>query len=311
MVNVLPVLYDQQNIYNSQLNPSTVHATNTALSRFFQRYLMLKLFSRYEFELPETWDEDYFRYVLFTIGFIGVMNTDKFGVICQHGTVSGYNIYYRPTRLLVSNPALRRSYDLTINENCSIIKLSPDWRGAYDLVQLYADQMAICMEAFGVNAINSKFAFVFAAENKTMAETMKKMFDQIAGGNPAAFVVDKQLFDEEGNPRWQLFTNNLKQNYVGNDLLTSLTTIEHKFDTLVGFNNANTDKKERLNSEEVNANNEEVKALSQLWLEEMQESMDKANDMFGLNLKVKLREVEQNDIALDQRTLSVRSGNLR
>lgn len=311
MANELPVLYDQINIYNAQRNPSTVHATNTALSVFFQRYLMLKLFSRYEFELPETWDEDYFRYVLFTIGFIGVMNTDKYGVICQHGTVSGYNIYYRPTRLLVSNPALRRSYDLTINENCSIIKLSPDWRGAYDLIQLYADQMAICMEAFGVNTINSKFAFVFAAENKAMAETMKKMFDQISSGNPASFVSDKQLFDEEGNPRWTLFTNNLKQNYVGNDLLTSLTTIEHKFDTLVGFNNANTDKKERLNSEEVNANNEEVKALSQLWLEEIQDSMDKANDMFGLNLKVKLREVEQNDSALDQRTVSVRSGNTR
>lgn len=305
MPNVLPVLYDQKNLYNAQINPSTVHAANTSLSAFFQRYLMLKLFSRYEFTLPDNWDEDYFRYVLFTIGFIGVMNTSKYGVICQHGTVSGYNIYYRPTRLLVSNPALRKTYDLTIGEDCSIIKLSPDWRGAYDLIQLYADQMAICMEAFGVNAVNSKFAFVFAAENKTMAETMKKMFDQISGGNPAAFVWDKQLFDEDGNPRWQLFTNNLKQNYVGNDLLTSLTTIEHKFDTLIGFNNANTDKKERLNSEEVNANNEEVRALSQLWLEEMQESMYKANDLFGLNLSVKLREVDTYDTVISQRPISV------
>lgn len=306
MPNVLPVLYDQSNLYNAQLNPSTVHASNTSLSAFFQRYLMLKLFSRYEFTLPDNWDEDYFRYVLFTIGFIGVMNTSKYGVICQHGTVSGYNIYYRPTRLLVSNPALRKTYDLTIGEDCSIIKLSPDWRGAYDLIQLYADQMAICMEAFGVNAVNSKFAFVFAAENKTMAETMKKMFDQISGGNPAAFVWDKQLFDEDGNPRWQLFTNNLKQNYVGNDLLTSLTTIEHKFDTLIGFNNANTDKKERLNSEEVNANNEEVRALSQLWLEEIQESMDKANDLFGLNLSVKLREVDTYDTVISERPVPVR-----
>lgn len=292
MVNVLPVLYDQKNLYNAQLNPSTVHASNTALSAFFQRYLMLKLFSRYDFTLPEEWDYDYFRYVLFTMGYIGVMQTDKYGVICQHGTVSGYNVYYRPSRLLVSNPALRRTYDLRIGEDCEIIKLSPDWRGAYDLIQLYADQMAVCMEAFGVNAINSKFAFVFAADNKAMAETMKKMFDQISSGQPASFVSDKQLFDDEGNPRWQLFVNNLKQNYVGNDLLQSLTTIEHKFNTLIGFNNANTDKKERLNSDEVNANNEEVRSLSSLWLEEMTDSMDKANEMFGLNLSVKLREVD-------------------
>lgn len=306
MVNVLPVLYDQKNLYNAQINPSTVHASNTALSAFFQRYLMLKLFSRYDFTLPEEWDYDYFRYVLFTIGFIGVMQTDKYGVICQHGTASGYNVYYRPSRLLVSNPALRRTYDLRIGEDCEIIKLSPDWRGAYDLIQLYADQMAVCMESFGVNAINSKFAFVFAADNKNMAETMKKMFDQIGSGNPAAFVWDKQLFDEEGNPRWQLFVNNLKQNYVGNDLLQSLTTIEHKFNTLIGFNNANTDKKERLNSDEVNANNEEVRSLSSLWLEEITDSMKKVNDMFGLNLSVKLREVAGNDIAFSDGPLPVR-----
>ncbi len=305
MVNILPVLYDQKNIYNAQINPSTVHASNTALSAFFQRYLMLKLFSRYDFTLPEDWDYDYFRYVLFTMGYIGVMQTDKYGVICQHGTVSGYNVYYRPSRLLVSNPALRRTYDLRIGEDCEIIKLSPDWRGAYDLIQLYADQMAVCMEAFGVNAINSKFAFVFAADNKAMAETMKKMFDQISSGQPASFVSDKQLFDDEGNPRWQLFVNNLKQNYVGNDLLQSLTTIEHKFNTLIGFNNANTDKKERLNSDEVNANNEEVRSLSSLWLEEMTDSMNKVNDMFGLSLSVKLREVD-NDINFSDGPLPVR-----
>lgn len=304
MVNVLPALYDQTNIYNAQLNPSTVHASNTALSAFFQRYLMLKLFSRYDFTLPDNWDYDYFRYVLFTIGFIGVMQTDKYGVICQHGTASGYNVYYRPSRLLVSNPALRRTYDLRIGKDCEIIKLSPDWRGAYDLVQLYADQMAVCMESFGVNAINSKFAFVFAADNKNMAETMKKMFDQIGSGQPASFVSDKQLFDDEGNPRWQLFINNLKQNYVGNDLLQSLTTIEHKFNTLIGFNNANTDKKERLNSDEVNANNEEVRSLSSLWLEEMNDSMNKVNEMFDLNLSVKLREVT-NDITFSDGPLSV------
>lgn len=308
MVNALPALYDQINIYNSQMNPSTIHASNTALSGFFARYLMLRVLSRYEFNLPEDWDPDYFRYCLFTLGFVGVMNTDRFGVICQHGTVSGYNVYYRPTRLMVTNPALRKTYDLVINEDCSIIKLSPDWRGCWDVVQLYADQMAICMEAFGVNTINSKFAFVFAAENKTMAETMKKTFDQIAGGQPAAFVDDKQLFDDDGNPRWELFTNNLKQNYVGNELLQSLTTIENKFNTFIGFNNTSYEKKERLVTDEVNANNDEVKSLCTLWLETMNKDMQKANELFGLNLSVKLRDFREggsNDDAVSDGTVSL------
>lgn len=303
MRNELPVLYDQQNIYNSQINPSQIHSANTGLSWFFQRYLMLKLMSRYEFSLPDEWDHDYFRYVLFSIGFIGIMNTNKYGTICQHGTVSGYNVYYRPTKLLVANPVFKRSYDLTIGEDCEVIRLSPDWRGAWDVVQMYADQMAICMEAFGVNTINSKFAFVFAADNKSMAESMKKLYDQIASGQPAAFA-DKSLFNEDGDPRWILFTNNLKQNFIGNDLLQALTTIEHKFNTFIGFNNANTEKKERLITSEAEANNEEVRSIATLWLDQMNATMAKANKMFGLNLSVKLKEMEViQDESFDQRII--------
>jgi len=308
MVNVLPVLYDQQNIYNSQQNPSTIHASNTGLTWFFQRYLMLKIISRYDFTLPDDWDADYFRYVLFSIGFIGVVNTDKYGTICQHGTVSGYNVFYRPSRFLVSNPALKRTYDLEIGKDTEIIRLSPDWRGAWDVVQMYADQMAVCMEAFGVNAINSKFAFVFAADNKSMAESMKKLYDQIASGQPAAFA-DRSLFNEDGDPRWILFQNNLKQNYVGNDLLQSLTTIEHKFNTFIGFNNANTEKKERMITDEVTANNEEVKSVATLWLDQMNATMQKVNDMFDLSLSVKFKEV-QDDSIIYQRPAEMGSGSV-
>lgn len=305
MVNALPVLYDHVNAYNAQRNPGTIHASGTGLQMFFQRYLMQKIFSVYDFTLPESWDADYFRYVLFTLGFIGVMNSDKYGVICQHGTVSGYNIYYRPTRLIIANPAFNKSYDLTIGEMCEIIRLAPDWRGAFDLVQMYADQMAVIMEAFGVNAINSKFAFVFAAENKTLAESMKKLYDQVASGQPAAFA-DRKLFNEDGNPKWQLFTNNLKQNYVGNDLLQSLTTIENKFNTLIGISNANTQKRERLITDEVNANNADTRALCSLWLAEMKSTMKKANEMFGLDLNVELnKEVASDDTVISKSALEV------
>lgn len=307
MANQLPVLYDYINTYNAQFSPSTIHARNTGLSRFFQRWLMQKIFSVYEFTLPETWDEDYFRYVLFSIGFGAVLNTDKYGVIFQHGTPSGYNVYYRPTRVLISNPALSRSYMLQIGEECEIVKLTPDWRGVYDIVSLYADMMAVTMESFGVNVINSKLAYVFAAESKTAAESMKKLYDQVASGEPAAFA-DKALFNDDGDPMWMDFSQNLKQNFIGLDLLEALTTIENKFSTMIGINNANLQKRERLITDEVNANNEDTRALCEVWLESMQESMQKTNDMFDINISVKLRkdeEYEQTGLALDRGTVQL------
>ena len=126
-LNGIPILYDHKNIYNSRVSPSTVHAKNTALSWFFYRYLMQKIFSVYEFDLPEEWDRDYFLYTIFTIGFGGVLATDKYGTIFQHGTLSGYNIYYRPTTFLVSNPALKKQYRLQIGEQTELIKLTPDY----------------------------------------------------------------------------------------------------------------------------------------------------------------------------------------
>ena len=294
MGNQLPVLYDYINAYNAQFSPSTIHAKNTALSLFFQRWLMQKIFSVFEFTLPPQWDEDYFRYVIFSIGFGAVMNTDKYGVIFQHGTPSGYNVYYRPTRVLVANPALTKSYNLQIGEDCEIVKLTPDWRGVYDIVSLYADMMAVTMESFGINVINSKLSYVFAAESKTAAESMKKLYDQVASGEPAAFA-DKALFNEDGDPLWMDFAQNLKQNFIGLDLLEALTTIENKFCTMIGINNANLTKRERLITDEVNANNEDTRALCNVWLDSLKSSMDKANNMFNINLDVKLRERTEDD----------------
>ena len=40
----------------------------------------------------------------------------------------------------------------------------------------HADMMAVTMESFGMNIINSKLSYIFAAESKTIAESMKKLF---------------------------------------------------------------------------------------------------------------------------------------
>ena len=61
------------------------------------------------------------------------------------------------------------------------------------------------------------------------------------------------------------------------------------FDTDIGIPNANTDKRERLVTDEVNANNIETQSKCAMWLEELQESIKATNDMFGLDLSVEWR----------------------
>ena len=60
--------------------------------------------------------------------------------------------------------------------------------------------------------------------------------------------------------------------------------IEARFDTEIGIPNANTDKRERLITDEVNANNAETGLRGQMWLENIHEAIDKTKAMFGVEI---------------------------
>lgn len=285
----LPVNYEFINQYNAVRSPSTVHCRNTALVEYYTRYLFQKVISVFKFEnLPDWWAENYFKYVLFGYGVVAVINTDRYGVICQDCGLSGYNVFYQPTTAIIANPHLPGIKEQTIGENCEIIKLQPDYGNVMDLVTTYADLMALALETTGANLLNSKLSFVFFAQNKTAAESFKKLYDRIASAEPMS-VIDKNLLLEDGSPAWQMFTQNVGQNYVTDKLLNDMKTLEDQFNTVIGVPNANTQKRERMIMDEVNANNVDTQSRVNLWLETMDRDIKKVNEMFGLNIKVSYR----------------------
>ena len=284
----VPAGYDQINLYNSDFSPSTVHVQNARLTRFFRKYLLQKAISVFKFTLPEDWDADYFKYTLYGMGYLAVINTRSFGVICQGGALGGYNLYYRPAYIIITNPLIKGSITAHIGTDCEIIKLQPDYSGIMDIVSYYADQMALASEAMGVNLINVKTGTVFGAESDRAAQSYKKMYDKLSAGDPA-IVIGKELLNEKGEPTWFPFVQNVKESYVVSDLLSDMRKIEAMFDTEIGIPNANTDKRERLVTDEVNANNVETASRCEMWLESIKAGMEKANNMFGLSLAVDWR----------------------
>lgn len=285
----VPENYNYINMYNSSFSPSTVHVKNTRLQKFFKRYLFQKAIGVFKWTLPKTWNPFYFKYVLFAWGFIGVVETDKFGVICQAGAPYGYDIYYQPTNLIITNPLLRGSLNPRIGQECTVIKLQPDWGGIMDLVDYYADMMALAAETFGINMLNSHLSYIFPADKQNIAESFKKMFDKVSSGEPAV-VIDKALFKEDGSVSWEPFTQNIGQNYIADRVIADLRKLEAEFDTKIGIPNANTDKRERLITSEVEANNTETEILVDSWLENLKQGIDQTKELFGLtDLSVELR----------------------
>lgn len=287
-----PYEYDYINAQTQAVRPSTMHLKDNGMQRFFRKYLLEKAFSVFEWKLPETWSRNYFLYVLYCWGYVAVINTDKFGVIPQGCGLQGYNVMYDPTTVVISNPLLTGILTPTIGQQCELIKLQPNYSGILDIVDFYADMLALSASTATTNLFNSKLAYVFAAQNKSAAESFKKMYDELASGNPAV-VLDKNLFDDDGKPNWMIFNQNVAQTYIAGTVLDDMRKWECRFDTEIGIPNSNTEKRERLITDEVQSNNIEVKSKASLWLETLQECVKKVNAMFGTQISVDWRFKEQ------------------
>ena len=288
---MMPYNYEMINLFNSSYSPSTLHTKNTQMFTFFKKYLLEKVMSVFEFELPEMWDKNYFLYSLFLNGYLAIVNTDKFGVICQHCGLRGYNIYYNPTHAIIVNPLLTGILEPKIGTQCSLIRLQPNYSGISDIVNYYADNMAMTAETCEMNIMNSKLSFLFAVRGKSQAESMKKILDQVMRGELGVFY-DEKLKTGNDNIPLDFFNNDLKKNFIAPELQDTLRRWEEMFCNEVGIPNIRSDKKERMIVDEVNSNNIECFTKAELWLETLKEGVEQTNKMFNLDLGVKLRHNE-------------------
>jgi hypothetical protein len=274
------MFYDHINAKESMVSPSTMKVHNTGLYRQFQRYLLQEAMSPFKFIFPKTWAKDYVLYVLYLWGYFAIFNTDKFGVIPQQCGLYGYDVFYRPTHCIITNPLFRETYYPKIGKDCTLIKLQPDYGGIMDIVSYYAEMMALCSESVAVNLVNSKLSYVFFAQGTKEGEEVKKIYDQVGAGEPCV-VVDKKFRGEDGTLAWEMFDRNVKNNYIASDILSDMKKIKAMFDTEIGIPNTNTDKKERMITSEVLSNNVETLSKCELWLEELQARFEEARNMFG------------------------------
>lgn len=280
--------YQTANIIGSAIVPGAVNVLKNATAAYFAKYLLEKAIAVFKWELPKTWDKDYFLYSLYVNGFVGVFDSGaKYGIVPQWGTLNGYNIFYAPSKFVYSNPLLGTG-ELVIHEECELIKLQGNYTGIWDMICYYAGKMALLAEAVDMNAINVKSSKLFFTKNKAAAETLKKLFDRVSSGNPCV-VLDSDLLNDEGKLNWEWFNDNLGQNYIVDDLLIDLRKLENEFCTDLGIPNSNTEKRERMITDEVNSNNTETALRAELWLERVKDCVERVNTMFETQITVDWR----------------------
>lgn len=271
--------------------PKNVDPNSTSFW-FYVRSLFRKVMSIYELTgCPDNWDIDYFMTVLFSQGFIAITDT-AMDVLPLRCGISGVNVFNHPTTVIIANPVLG-NLQRTIDDDCVLVKISYDYRGLMDIVYRYATMLAECDASISVNLMNSKVAFIGLVESKAQANSMKLMYDKISAGEPAVFVKGSQINGD------QILYNHVKENFIASDIQILKRKIMSEFLTEIGVNNANTDKRERLTDNEVEANDSEIQLNAGYWLDQIREGLDKANAMFGLNLQIELKNTSNTEGAID------------
>lgn len=263
------------------MEPKKVDPNSAAFS-YYCRTLFRKAMSIYEFSgIPEGWDIDYMISKLLARGFITITDTEV-GVIPLECGVSGINVFNHPTTVIVANPVLG-NFSRTIDEDCALVKISYDYRGILDIIYRYAYMLAECDCSISVNLMNSKVAFIGLCETKQTATSMKAMYDMISRGTPAVFVKGSQINSDT------ILYNHVKENFIAGDIQILKRKIMSEFLTEIGVNNANTDKRERLTDNEVEANDSEIQLNAGYWLDNIREGLAVANRLYNLNLSIDLK----------------------
>lgn len=264
--------------------PKEVDGVANTSALYYREYLLKKILSRFEFGgIPSYWDLDYFLEVLFLDGKICITDTPA-GILALRCGTAGRGIFEQPIECIIANPVLG-NFRRTIDVDCALVKLQYNYSGCGWLINRYATLLAMCDSSVATNLMNTKATFVFKASSKAQAETMKKMYDDIAMGKPAVFVGENGAINEEN-----MFVMPAKQNFIAEDVQILKRKLINEFLTEIGINNTNQDKRERLTDDEVNANNDEVIANVQHWYDNISDGINRANKLFGLNLSVKVRE---------------------
>lgn len=277
--NFITELHDIRRRLFSQEPASVISQWNE--SQIMWRSQLTKIvFGAFELEgMPDFWDRNYFYERLFLDGELCITDTSM-GIIplqCGH---SGLNVWYKPTTCNIANSVLG-SFSRTIGADCALVQLQYNFGTINPILEIYSYLIAAAESSISVNLMNTKTPFIMECENQSQFKTLATMYDDINQGKPAVFV-------KSGNGS-SFFQLRPKESYIADSVYDLKEKILNEFRKMWGINTANTNKKERLVSTEVEYSNGDVPYNIQHIIECVQCGLDVANKLYDMKLRFKRR----------------------
>lgn len=254
---------------------------NRTYLQYYNRLLELAI-NMYEWKnLPESVDERFLELTLFSDGMAVFFRDEILGELCLQCMIGGELDVYR---IPIDRTAYATNgYQMRLNNQNSVIIFNNYTHTNSMLdVEMYARRLYEIERTIDVNVKAQKTPLIVrATENQRL--TMKNLYMQYDGNEP--FIFGDNNLDMDAI---KVLPTNAP--YVADKLNILKRQIWNEALTYLGIENSNTEKKERLVSDEVNSNLGGVAAQRFCRLNARRQAVNKINKMFGLNIEVDFRE---------------------
>ena len=190
------------------------------------------------------------------------------------------NVYNLPTKVLAWSIGYNKEYAF---DDVVYIMNNELQMPTADTIQLMAYRLYETERTIDTNLIAQKTPVLIEGDTKTIL-TLKNVYMQYSGNTP--FIFGNKQFDISNK------LNVLKTDapYLIDKLENHKHEIWNEAMTFLGIDNANTDKKERLITDEVESNNELINYYLNCFYKTRKKACDEINAKYGLDVSIKLNK---------------------
>lgn len=260
-------------------------------------YLLNRTLQMFKYEnLPDTLDKRNLELLLVLNGYAIVSKVNNSLYAFGGGLGGEPDAYYMPTIATVANPALNLSENYQIGDQCVIIPCDSSYKGLKAIIEKYSSLIAETDLSIRVAVVNSRINTLISAGNDKTKKAAELYLKEVEDGK-LGIIADSTLMGEATLKTAPYAT-------TGTNVLTDLIELrnyyEAEFYKEIGLNQTNNMKRESLNDDEIQANEDTLKPLIDDMLEQRQIAIEEINKMFDVDIKVSLNSSwEDNEVELE------------
>lgn len=250
--------------------------------------MLNKTTSMFEYNgLPPTIPQKDLEIILQVNGNATWKEVDNSLYVFRAGLGGAPNPYYLPTVSIITNPALKYSASLKIDEECVVMLNDYFYLGLMPLNYKYSQLLIEAELSLKQAIINARVPAVIQADNDATKESAELFFKKIVDGEDYGIVSSNEFFD--GIKSQDFY----KQPYI-KDLIEAIQYIKGSWYSELGLNASFNMKREAINQYEASINDDILAPSVDTMLECRQIGLEKVNKMFGTNISVKLNSSWEN-----------------